>query len=138
MVKKLILMLVCIISICSISNAKEVIQVSRSNTDQGIYSLFLDYDDNTSETINFNNIYDMNAYYYKLAVQYNLQDTGVSLQMPFSRILDLHQNAVREAAVNTPKIPSSITVTDDNDDSNNDNKQNKEEKIVNGILDLLF
>lgn len=137
MIKKLMLMLICIISICSIGNAKEVIQVSRSNTDQGIYSLFLDYDDNTSETVNFNNIYDMNAYYYKLAVQYNLQDTGVSLQMPFSRILDLHQDAIREAAINAPKIPSSIIVTNDNDDSDS-NKQNKEEKIINGILDLLF
>lgn len=135
MIKKLMLTFICIISICSISTAKEVIQVSKSDTNQGIYSLFLDYDDNTSETINFNNIYDMNAYYYKLAVQYDLQDTGVNLQMPFSRIMDLHQDAIREAAINAPKIPSSITVVDDNNDNS---KQSKEEKIINNILDLLF
>lgn len=138
MVKKLILAFICIISICSISNAKEVTHVSRSDTSQGVYSLFLDYDDNTSEIINFNNVYDMNAYYYELAIQYDLQDTGVSLQMSPKQINRLHQDVMREAAINTPKIPSSITVVDDNNDDSNNNKQSKEEKTINGILDLLF
>lgn len=76
MVKKLILAFICSISICSISNAKEIVEISKDSLGYNHCYVYIKFDDGTDYIEEFNNPFDCNSFYYGLINRPSGQDTN--------------------------------------------------------------
>lgn len=76
MIKKLILALACIIGIYNISNAKEIVEISKDTSDYKHCSVYIKFDDGDEYFEMFNNPFDCEEFYYGMTHRPSGEDTN--------------------------------------------------------------
>lgn len=136
MIKKLILVLICIISICSISNAKEIVEISKDSLGYNHYYVYIKFDDGTDYIEEFNNPFDCENFYYGMTHRPSGQDSnplGLTKEEQ-----DKFNAPIRNEAIDAWANRTTVINVKYDDKNDQDKDEYNDFKSPGSLLDLLF
>ena len=139
MFKKILLLLVCIVNINYIRNAKEIVEITKDTSDYKHCAVYIKFDDDDEYFEMFNNPFDCEDFYYGMTHKPPIGEDINPLGLTKEEQEKFHAPVKNEAIDAWTNRPIQLNVIyDDNNKNNKDEEEYNDFKKVNSVLDLLF